>query len=152
MFVRLPRNGLRISFQCACVLIFAGCSFSAPEEKPHSEDWSHLIRVESPRAGSTVEGAVAITGEARGVWFFEATFPVELQDAEGNVVVQSYATAQGNWMTEDFVPFSASVDTDAVATATGTLVLRRSNPSGLPEHDADVRIPLRFPSFRSIAR
>lgn len=47
-------------------------------------------------------------------------------------------------MTEDFVPFMVSLAFDAPSTATGTLVLKRDNPSGLPQNDDEVRVPVRF--------
>ena len=47
-------------------------------------------------------------------------------------------------MTDAFVPFSAELSFEKPTTSTGTLVLERSNASGLPEHDAELRVPVRF--------
>ena len=47
-------------------------------------------------------------------------------------------------MTTDFVPFSVTLTFVKPATATGTLVLQKDNPSGLPEHDASVEMPVQF--------
>ena len=52
--------------------------------------------------------------------------------------------ADGEWTTKDFVPFALTLNFAEPRTATGTLVLEKSNPSGLPEHAAEVRIPVRF--------
>lgn len=102
------------------------------------------IRVITPAAGQLTTSPLTVTGEARGNWYFEASFPVKLLDANGNVIVSHYATAQGEWMTAEFVPFMSTLTFATPATATGTLVLEKDNPSGLPEHDASVRIPVRF--------
>ena len=62
-------------------------------------------------------------------------------DKDGNILVQSYATAQGEWMTEDFVPFKGDIKIPSSYIGPATLVLHRSNASGLPENDAQVSFP-----------
>lgn len=103
-----------------------------------------LIRVLEPASNATVSSPLTITGEARGNWYFEASFPIRIEDANGNVLGQHYATAQGDWMTEDFVPFQAELSFTVSATQTGTLILEKDNPSGLPENDDELRIPVQF--------
>jgi hypothetical protein len=105
-----------------------------------------MLNLWSPREGSIIKSPLVIEGEARGTWYFEASFPVKLVDADGNIIVQTHAQAQGEWMTENFVPFTSILTwaTSSVTTATGTLILMRDNPSGLPEHDAQIEIPVTF--------
>ncbi|HTK05397.1 MAG TPA: Gmad2 immunoglobulin-like domain-containing protein [Candidatus Eisenbacteria bacterium] len=103
-----------------------------------------MIRVTSPRKDQLVSSPLSITGEARGTWYFEASFPVKLLDANGKVLATAAAQAQGDWMTKDFVPFKAVLEFPAPATATGTLVLEKDNPSGLPENAASVSVAVRF--------
>jgi hypothetical protein len=85
-----------------------------------------------------------IEGEARGTWFFEATFPIKLIDVHGNIIVEYYAYTEEEWMTEDFINFTAIIEFDDPGTDTGTLLLIRNNPSDIREHDAQVEIPVRF--------
>ncbi|MGB7842382.1 MAG: Gmad2 immunoglobulin-like domain-containing protein [Salinimicrobium sp.] len=85
-----------------------------------------------------------MTGRARGSWFFEADFPLEIVNENGKVLAKSYATAQGNWMTNKFVPFSAEVEFEAAGAVKGSLILRRANASGLPENDRSYRLPVSF--------
>jgi hypothetical protein len=47
-------------------------------------------------------------------------------------------------MTIEAVPFTATVSFKTSPTDTGFMVLKKDNPSGLPEHDASVRFPVRF--------
>jgi hypothetical protein len=101
-----------------------------------------LIRITSPRPGETVSGTITITGEARGTWFFEASFPIHLEDAQGNKVTTVVAQAQGEWMTENFVPFAATLQIPSTTTGPATLVLEKDNPSGLPEHAEELRVPI----------
>jgi len=83
-------------------------------------------------------------GLARGTWYFEATFSAELVDANGNLLTELPVMAEGDWMTEDFVPFSAMISFSTPQTNTGKLILRKANASGLPEHDDSVEAPVAF--------
>ncbi|MBN2072319.1 MAG: Gmad2 immunoglobulin-like domain-containing protein [Actinobacteria bacterium] len=103
-----------------------------------------LIRVTSPEPDEMVSSPLLVKGEARGTWFFEATFPVKLIDADGNIILSHYAGAEGEWMTKDFVPFSAELIFENPPVKTGILVLERNNPSDLPENDASITIPVKF--------
>lgn len=103
-----------------------------------------LIRVVTPTPGALVTSPLVISGEARGNWYFEASFPAELLDANGKQLFIGPIQAHGEWMTEDFVPFNEEITFALSETASGTLVLRKDNPSGLPEHDAEVRVPVYF--------
>lgn len=103
-----------------------------------------LITVSNPRANQIVSSPLTVSGQARGNWYFEASFPVYLYDATGKQLAVGVAQAQGEWMTENFVPFSVSLTFAQPTTATGELVLEKSNASGLPENDDELRIPVRF--------
>ncbi len=103
-----------------------------------------LITVSQPLPNAKVTSPLLVTGEARGYWYFEASFPIRLLDGNGQEIAVTAAQAQGDWMTEDFVPFSATLTFMAPATATGTLVLLKDNPSGEPQNDASISIPVNF--------
>lgn len=105
---------------------------------------SNNIRVTSPQRNQIITTPLRITGQARGSWFFEATAPVKLIDANGRTLADGFITAQGDWMTTNFVPFSGELSFAAPATNTGQLILEKSNPSGLPENDEQFIIPIRF--------
>lgn len=105
---------------------------------------SSLINVSQPVPNALVTSPLAVSGRARGTWYFEASFPVRLLDGNGVELAVVPAQAQGDWMTEDFVPFSATLNFSQPATPTGTLVLEKDNPSGLPEHAAQMMVPVRF--------
>ncbi|MEX2053188.1 MAG: PQQ-dependent sugar dehydrogenase [Candidatus Paceibacterota bacterium] len=103
-----------------------------------------LIRISSPRPNSVISSPLTITGEARGYWFFEASFPVKLLDGNGNEIAVHYAEAQSEWMTENFVPFHSELSFAKPQTENGVLVLEKDNPSGLSEHADELRIPIIF--------
>ena len=110
------------------------------------DNTSDQIKVTNPIPNQVVESPLTVEGEATGTWFFEATFPVNLLDANGDVIASNPAKAQGEWMTQDFVPFIAQLIFEKPATDTGVLVLKKDNPSGLPENDASIEIPILFES------
>ncbi len=86
-------------------------------------------------------GAV-IEGRAPGNWFFEASFPILLTDNKGNTLAEAIAQAEGDWMTTALVPFHATLHFTPPSSASGTLVFKKDNPSGLPEHDASIEKPV----------
>lgn len=103
-----------------------------------------LVRLDSPVPGSLIKSPLTVTGQARGFWFFEASFPVRVLDANGKELGVGIAQAEGPWMTVELVPFRANVEFKAPATDTGFLVLEKDNPSGLPENAQEIRYPVRF--------
>ena len=109
-----------------------------------ADDLSDFIIVDSPRPDQIITSPLIIEGQARGTWFFEASFPVRLLDAEGNIVAEYYAQTEEEWMTEEFISFSSRLEFEAPVTDTGTLVLIKDNPSDIREYDAQLEIPIRF--------
>lgn len=103
-----------------------------------------LIELRSPLPDGLLQSPVTIEGRARGPWFFEASFPVYLLDASGDTIARIPARAGGEWMTTEFVPFSGTLTFTSPASRTGTLILAKDNPSGLPEHAAELRVAVRF--------
>ncbi|MAQ59537.1 hypothetical protein CL638_02415 [bacterium] len=110
-----------------------------------------LIVVENLNPGETITSPVTITGKARGYWFFEATFPIIITRYDGEMIAQGYATAEGDWMTEDFVPFTATVEYVSPYSAggmefeqKGSIILEKQNASGLPENADSLVFPITF--------
>lgn len=116
---------------------------SKPNEYPQINKQEAVVVV-SPLPNSVINSPVVIKGKARGLWFFEASFPVKIVDANGQELGIVPAQAQADWMTEDFVPFEVTVGFNQPSTSSGFIVLSRDNPSGLPKNDAEVRLPIRF--------
>lgn len=115
--------------------------------RAHIASKSNLISLASPAPLAEISSPVHISGEARGPWYFEASFPVFLADWDGKIIAQGVATAEGNWMTTEFVPFTAtltynSADISGQYSNKGTLILKKDNPSGLPEHDDALEVPV----------
>ncbi len=106
---------------------------------------SDNIILESPRPNQDIISPLTVKGRARGSWFFEGSFPVFLTDWDGKIIAQGVAQAQGDWMTNDFVPFEVTLsfvaDKDAYSNR-GSLILKKDNPSGLASLDDALEIPV----------
>lgn len=120
------------------------------EDIGNTLDKIDLIRLASPLPNAEIKSPVLIEGEARGSWYFEASFPIKLYDENNNIIAQAIAQAQGDWMTNDFVPFKAELIFNSTST-NGFLVLEKDNPSGLPENEDQLSLPIRIlPNFEKV--
>lgn len=139
------RTGPKCQFVCP----------SAPEVpsdiQAEIDSKSGLITVSAPVPNGFVSSPMLITGGARGQWFFEGSFPVVLTNWDGLVIVEGYATAESNWFTEEYVPFSTTLEFENPYKAgdpdfmkQGFLIFKKDNPSGLPENDDALEIPILF--------
>ncbi|PIR72221.1 MAG: hypothetical protein COU41_00720 [Candidatus Nealsonbacteria bacterium CG10_big_fil_rev_8_21_14_0_10_36_228] len=131
------------------VLILAVVGFSVWKYKFVGDNGNilekeNLIWVSEPLPNTLVQSPLMVKGEARGNWFFEASFPVKVIDENGKELGTGIARALSDWMTEDFVPFEADLEFQLSATKKGTLILEKDNPSGLPENADELRIPVLF--------
>src|SRR3989344_3758250 len=136
------------------VLLVAIVAIYSFWQSAYAPDWQEiaepavykdLIMVTSPLPRERVESPLIISGLARGNWYFEATFPIRLTDKDGLELAVGYAEAKSNWMTSEYVPFEAELKFTKPGNADeGILILEKSNASGLPEHDDEVKIIVRF--------
>ena len=104
-----------------------------------AEQNSDLIRVDNITNGSELSSPTIIRGEARGSWFFEASFPVRLLSVDGKLLTTTIAVAEGEWMTNNFVPFKADLNFMVSTNTPAELIIAADNPSGLPQYERDVR-------------
>lgn len=102
---------------------------------------SNDIQVTSPLPGQIISSPFEIIGQARGTWYFEAVAPVELVDINEQTISETFITAQGEWMTEDFVLFLGTLEFVAPP-GPAILILRNDNPSGEPSLDKSIEIPV----------
>ena len=129
-----------------------------PDGKTFTEDIGNelekadLIKIDNPRPNQIIESPLFIKGKARGNWYFEADFPVKLFDDNGYLLGITIAQALGDWMTEDFVPFSATLPFAVPFTPKGRLILEKDNPSGLLEYADELTIPVYFKKAPEISQ
>lgn len=130
-------------------IFLSGCTISNPlNSKPQTtiqEPTNPNIKIDLIKSNQIIESPLTITGQARGGWFFEASFLIKLVDSQGELVAQTIALAEGEWMTDDFVLFSATLEfTSLEKTNQGTLVFIKDNPSDMRELDDQLSIPILY--------
>jgi hypothetical protein len=92
------------------------------------------IKLEQKLLEDTIFSPYIIEGQVAG-WYFEGSFPIKLLDANNKEIAVAIAEAQGDWMTEEFVPFKAKLEFLVDKDQEGTLIFMKDNPSDLPEYD-----------------
>jgi hypothetical protein len=108
-------------------------------------EMSDMIQLVQPQPNQEIFSPLTIQGQAKGNWFFEASAPVVVVDWDGLIIGQGYISAQGDWMTEDFIEFTGEIEFEnPVLYDYGSLILQKANPSDLPANDAALEIPVRF--------
>ncbi len=116
-----------------------------PVRRTYTSEGGVEITVAAPADGGLVESPLIVSGEVPGSWSFEADFPVELRDSDGEMIAQAPAMLQGDWMTEELVPFEATLEFPSQQEGSeGTLVLIKDNPSDNPDLDDRLEIPVVF--------
>lgn len=106
-----------------------------------------IIIIDAPSSGDRVTSPITVSGKARGNWFFEGSFPIVVVNWDGLIIGEGIATAEGEWMTTEYVPFTGSVfytlDPNTPYDR-GAVIFRKDNPSGLPGNDDAREVPIFF--------
>ena len=136
------------------ILIF----YPEPREVPPSPNSASLtpqsvtssdghVEVSSPVSNDMVASPVTISGTVTGGgWFYEATFPIKILDADGTILGTGQAQAEPSsaWTSTGTVSFSAIITFAAPHFATGNLIFSKDNPSGAPANAESFSVPVRF--------
>ncbi len=110
-------------------------SISLPNARPIAG-----IEITNIEAMDTISNPQIITGTATSDWFSKGVFNVVLTNWDGLSIGEASATATGDSMTGDAVPFTAELSFTNGGEAnpfsnSGTLIFQKANPSGLPQND-----------------
>lgn len=94
----------------------------------------------------TIPSPASISGKIKGSFCFEGNCGLNLLDGAGNIIYTGSFMLEGDWMTEELVPFTAEFNFDAIATEVpnGRIVILADNPSGLPENSWCYEIPVKL--------
>ncbi len=130
-----------LSLLLLSMAIFTGCSTPATPTTKFSSDF---FQVEKPTQDSVITSPVEISGQALGTMFFEGTFPVTIEDSNGQTLGSGTATSTADWMTEKLIPFAVKITFKTPTTKTGFIVLKNDNPSDLPENEHSAKFSISF--------
>ncbi|MEI8130760.1 MAG: hypothetical protein WCG55_04640 [bacterium] len=106
-----------------------------------SGDVADLVSL-SITPGATITDVATITGEIKGVYFFEGKAQGVLLDENKKILNSFSLDATSNWLTADAVSFTATVDTTSALAGPGYIRLKNDNPSGDPEKDKYIDVPI----------
>jgi hypothetical protein len=104
----------------------------------------NVVEIDTPRQNTLVVSPLTIQGRAKGIWFFEGSFPIDLVSKKGVPIASGVAQALGDSMVEGFVPFTAHIDFSVATTTPGLIVFKKDNPSGKSSLDASTSIEVTF--------
>ncbi|HWS48489.1 MAG TPA: hypothetical protein VN174_00380 [Candidatus Methanoperedens sp.] len=104
------------------------------------------IIILSPNISKPLTSPLKLIGLIDKSWVFEGSFPIELLDNQNKSLFKSTASAP-NWLEEEskYTSFMA-VFNFVTYSPSGFVQVKNSNPSGLPENDKRVTIPVTFDS------
>jgi hypothetical protein len=143
--LNIYRNSHKSKIPAATTVQIATIHPENTSESTESQKYFDLIQVNNPKPNVLVKNPIILMGKAKGSWFFEGSFPVELVYAPSKgYSIATRAQAEGDWATDDFVEFGVTLDWPPTAEDTGYLILKKDNPSGLAENDAQIKIPIKF--------
>ncbi len=103
-----------------------------------------MVEVDSPTPRAHVSSPLVVEGRARGMWFFEGSFPIDVVSKDGVRIGSGIAEALGDSMVEGFVPFTAHITFSVGTTTPGMIVFKKDNPSGDSVRDASTSIEVFF--------
>jgi len=113
-----------------------------PEPGQEAPSKQEQVSLSQPQANKTLTSPVSVKGQAKGSWFFEGVLPVRLETRDGQALAEGSLQAQGEWMTEEMVPFAGELEYEVSSSTEGFLVIKKSNPSGLPENEDRYQVPV----------
>ncbi len=91
---------------------------------------------------SKVHGVVSYRGGIKNNYFFEANIRINVLDMNKKVLKSDFATATTEWMTSGPVSFEGSFDFSGLPKGPAYFEIQNDNPSGLPENDKSILIPI----------
>jgi hypothetical protein len=100
------------------------------------------VSVTAPLPNAIVSHTFDITGTAPNLWYDEAVFPIQVRDANDDLVGTAQGEAQSDWTVSGPVAFKSQITVDASYEGPANLILLRDNPSGLPQNIDSVTIPI----------
>ncbi|MBT4385057.1 hypothetical protein HOD30_04910 [Candidatus Peregrinibacteria bacterium] len=113
-----------------------------PVEVVENIEVDNEVNVSVPASGAEVSSPFLVSGTAPGFWYIEAQIILELRDADGKMLDYKSVMTYDDWMIEEAVSFDGELSFEVSETTNATIVVRRENVSGLPEHEMSFEMPV----------
>lgn len=144
--IKAPCPPIRETYSNSCEATKAGATVVAQGACAQTPE--EMVKIISPLADQKISSPVMVKGMAFGGWFFEGSFPIQITDAAGTVLGEAPAVTTEDWakaaLAGEKIGFTAKITFKKTTAKQGYIVLKQDNPSGLPENDHEVKIPVNF--------
>ncbi len=112
--------------------------------KEYLTEKGDIIYIDSPNLDKVHKCGLDIKGRVPAGWVFEGSFPIDLLDADDNLVQRVIATATEDWTQGDeHTAFEAEITCNDDCPLSGHLVFNMANPSDITIADRLI-LPVRF--------
>ena len=120
------------------------CEIKTVENNANTEYDGSLI-LNNLKENDLLQTGFIIEGKVKDNFFFEGTFPIEVQDMSGNGLGTLFATSKTDWMTSDYIEFKTEpINFDKKDNTEGYILFKKDNPSGLSENDRTIKLKVKF--------
>lgn len=132
----------KTAFTFLLLLTLSACQQNTINQPEPTPPENNSIQISQPQPNQKISSPLKIQGTAT-LWFFEAEFPITLVDSDGTKIATTQAVATEDWMTENPVPFSATLTFETNDTD-GKIIFEKANPSGMADQDSSFELPVKF--------
>ena len=104
-----------------------------------------------PVSNVVLSSSTSISGKIDRSWVFEGSFPFEIIDSQGKIILEGIGSSP-DWSDGDsfYVDFVINFKLTSKVN-NGFLIVRNDNPSGLPQNNKSYKTPLTFLSTDQIS-
>ncbi|MDQ3075805.1 MAG: Gmad2 immunoglobulin-like domain-containing protein [bacterium] len=110
--------------------------------RPMSGNVADLVSFSIKPNTKVPKGILSYRGSIKGAYFFEANILINILDANKKLLKASNAMATTEWMTVEPVEFEGNISFAGLPSGPAYFEIHNDNPSGLPENDKSVLIPI----------
>lgn len=114
-----------------------------PEDNSLKTEKGIPLELIYPQPNTEVGCEFELSGKISNQWFFEGSFPVSIV-VDGKTVLETQALTEEEWTKEGDISFYSKIKCDSGCVGSGNIVLKKDNPSDLPENDDSFSIPVTF--------
>ena len=114
----------------------------APAAASSKAPLSASVSVSSPLPNASVGKTFTVEGVAPNGWYNEAVFPIQVRDGDDDLIASGQGMAESDWTVSGPVRFHATIRLSQTYSGPADLILLRDNPSGLPQNEDEVTIPI----------
>ena len=103
----------------------------------------------SPLPGAKIISPLKVIGTVPPGWMNEGVFLIQLADSDQNLIAQAQAKEKvpGSWQSGNPVDFTATIPFNT-ASASGFLILKNDNPSGIPANSKTFQVEVSFLTYK----